>query len=413
MTGFQTGQLPGDPGSPQEVERTSRKAVTEVPILIVAGETSGEEHGAGLVKSMRALLPDVDLRFYGAGGRAMQEQGVKLLQDVSKLAAIGPWEALSNLRNYRNLMNQLVDQSQKKSPALAILIDFPDFNLRLAARLKKQNIPICYFISPQVWAWRQSRLKQIRRNVDLMLVIFPFEEEFYRSHDVAVHYVGNPTAFRLGSQQPGVLPRHHDRPVIALMPGSRVREVRRILPIQLEAARVVAEEEEVDFWIVQAPAVPGEEIEAILEEWQEGNDKKHLSVVIRNGPSDELLASADLAVVKSGTSTLEAMLVGTPFAMVYRLALPSWVMARTLVRTDMYCLANLVMGKKVVPEFVQWEASGKKIGGYLLKLLHDDSERARVCKEMETGRQRLGQRNAYDEAAVKIRDTFQIGVFSS
>src|SRR5690606_37445565 len=279
--------------------------------------------------------------------------------------------------------------------------------------LKKQNVSICYFISPQVWAWRQSRLKQIRRNVDLMVVIFPFEEEFYRSHGIAAHYVGNPTAFRLRLQPPRVLRRSHDRPVIALMPGSRVREVRRILPIQLEAARVVAEEEEVDFWIVQAPAVPEEEIEDILEEWEERNTKDRFNVEARNGRSDELLASADLALVKSGTSTLEAMLVGTPFAMVYRLALPSWLMARTLVRTDMYCLANLVMGKKVVPEFVQWEATGQKIGNYLLNLLHDESERSRLGKEMERGKQRLGQRNAYDEAAVKIKDTFPIGVFSS
>lgn len=384
------------------------------PILIVAGETSGEQHGAGLVESLRSFLPDIELEFYGAGGRAMQEQGVELLQDVSKLAAIGPWEALSNLRSYRELMNELVQRSRRDPPTLAILVDFPDFNLRLAARLKRQGIPVCYFISPQVWAWRQSRLKQIRRNVDLMLVIFPFEEDFYRSHGVAVHYVGNPTAFKLRSRQAfeeTAGPRQ--RPVVALLPGSRLREVRRILPIQLEAARVVSQWEGADFWIAQAPAVSKEAIEAVVQEWKQNHDGNHLDLKVQNERSYELLAAADCAVVKSGTSTLEAMLVGTPFAMVYRLALPSWLVARVMVRTDTYCLANLVMGKKVVPEFVQWEASGSRIGNYLLRLLRDDSERVRIRKEMEFGRRRLGDQNAYEEAAGKIKDTFQIGENSS
>jgi lipid-A-disaccharide synthase len=371
-------------------------------VLIVAGETSGEQHAAGLVRETAALNPGLAIRWFGSGGRHMAEAGVELFEDVSRLGAIGPWDALGQLRVYLKLFSRLTRQAAARRPDLAVLVDFPDFNLRLARRLKALGIPVCYFISPQVWAWRRARVRQVASCVDLMLVILPFEVDFYAAHGVKARYVGNPTAASLRStaRQPRGA-AGHSRPLIALMPGSRGQEVARLFPLILDSAQYIAERVPVDFQVIKAPAVRREQLESIYRNWTTRHARR-LPLEIREERSVALLAETDCAIIKSGTSTLEAMVLGVPFAMVYRMARPSWYLARPFATTEVYCLANLVAGKRVVPEFVQDQATAENIGGFMVRLLENEPERARMREELRQALSTLGELDAYQEAAKSV-----------
>ena len=379
----------------------------DIPILVVTGETSGERHAAGLIAELKKWNPQWNIDGFGSGGTRMREAGVELLIDVSKLSAIGTWEALSQMTNYWKLYRQILAEVGKRRPLLAILVDFPDFNLRLASRLKAMNVPICYFIGPQVWAWRSSRVEQIRRYVDLMLVVFPFEEEYYRSRGIEAHYVGNPSVV---SAVPPAQEREEkadqfgvDRqvPIVALLPGSRKREVEQIFPVQLDVARHVAERQGVRFWVIKAPEIDREQLSAVYQQWiDRGNGS--LDLEIREEEIGQLLPRATCAVIKSGTSTLEASLLGVPFAMMYRISWPSWFLIRPRVSADTYCLANLIAGKKVVPEFIQLEATGQNIGDHVLELLQSRERRDQVRKDLQLVSSKLGTQDAYEQAASHV-----------
>ncbi|MDA2929872.1 lipid-A-disaccharide synthase [Acidobacteria bacterium AH-259-O06] len=375
-------------------------------ILVVTGETSGENHAAGLIKQMELQNPDWHLQWFGSGGSQMEAAGTEVLFDISQLAAIGPWEALAHLGHYWRLYRRIVAETRKRRPCLAVLVDFPEFNLSLASRLKALKVPICYFIGPQVWAWRPSRVKQIKRYVDLMLVIFPFEEQFYRRQGIEAHYVGNPCiALRefLIESENGSDGREasSEVPVVALLPGSRKREVEQIFPVQLDAARCVAERHPVKFWVVKAAQITRTHLSSVYENWlHRGNPA--LQLEIHEEPVPRLLPQVSCAIVKSGTSTLEATILQVPFAMVYRLSRTSWYLVRPLVNTNTYCLANLIAGRQIVPEFVQDEATGDKIGAYVLGLLKDQKLREEVRKNLEMTSKKLGERNAYQEGAKYI-----------
>ncbi|MEE8160289.1 MAG: lipid-A-disaccharide synthase, partial [Acidobacteriota bacterium] len=361
---------------------------------------------AGVLKQIELHNPQWNFQWFGSGGSRMAAAGVDLLADVSQLAAIGPWEALAQMGHYWKLYRRILAQTRKRRPRLALLVDFPEFNLTLARRLKHMKIPICYFIGPQVWAWRPRRINQIKRCIDLMLVIFPFEEEFYRRRGIEAHYVGNPSiALREflsksdNGSQGGTATS--DGPVVALLPGSRQREVEQIFPIQLDAARCVAEHCPAQFWVIKAPAIPRSQLQAVYEAWL-GQGNPPLQLEIQEEEAPRLLSQVTCAIVKSGTSTLEATILHVPFAMVYRMSRPSWYLARPLVKTKTYCLANLIAGKKIVPEFVQDQATGENIGGYVLELLKDQSRREEVSRDLQIASERLGERDAYQESAKYI-----------
>lgn len=365
-----------------------------VSILIVAGEASGERHAAGLVEEVNRQNPDWEIQWFGSGGNQLAAAGVEILSHVSILAAIGPWEALSHMGNYWRLYRRILAEICRRKPLLAILVDFPEFNLRLARRLKRQSIPVCYFIGPQVWAWRPSRVDWIQRYVDLMLVIFPFEEEFYQLRGIKAHYVGNPLS-ALSRRGPA---RANNPPVVVLLPGSRKKEVENIFSVQLDAARYIANRQETLFWVVTAPTLTPEYLSGLYEKWI-GQGNSPLPLQVRTGEAVQLLSQADCAIIKSGTSTLEAMMLEIPFAMVYRVSTPSWYLLHPLVNTDTYCLANLVAGKKIVPEFIQREATGETIGAYLLRLLRSRREREAMQEQLRVASRNLGKRNPYLESA--------------
>ena len=372
-------------------------------VLVVTGETSGEQHAAGLIDQIEHQHPDWEVKWFGSGGTRMAAAGVELLADVSKLAAIGPWEALAHMGDYWRLYRRILSEVSRRRPQVAILVDFPEFNLNLARRLKKMKVPVCYFIGPQVWAWRPRRINQIKQWVDLMLVIFPFEQEYYRQRGIDARYVGNPSiSLRALLNEPNNGsegdPGSSHPPVVALLPGSRRKEVENIFPVQLDAAACVACHHPAQFRVSKAPAVSITQLEAIYRAWQaRGNPA--LELEIREEDAPRLLSQARCAIVKSGTSTLEATILHVPFAMVYRISRPSWYLARPLVNVDTYCLANLIAGERIVPEFVQDQATGENIGSYLLELLEDQGRREQVRTRLELASQKLGQQNAYQEGA--------------
>ena len=372
-------------------------------ILVVAGETSGEEHAAGLVQEINKQCSQIQIQWFGSGSHRMAEVGVELLEDVSQLAAIGPWDAVQNLPSYWNLYRRILKEVRLRRPRLAILIDFPEFNLKLARRLKQEGVPVCYFIAPQIWAWRSSRLRQIRKFVDLILVVLPFEQDFYRRNGVEAHFVGNPFLARLRGVPPSIGSGPDQEQVVALLPGSRIQEVHRIFPILLDAAEYVAQQCKVRFWVVKAPDIPIQNLRQVYRQWARSR-RKDLSLEFREEGSAQLLSQADCAIIKSGTSTLEATLLQVPFAMVYRMSWPTWIFARLLVRTQNYCLANLVMGERIVPEFIQWNATGDAIGSYLVRLLTQKGELENVKKKLREAAVRLGHSDAYCEAARHVRE---------
>ncbi len=383
----------------------SLKSENRRSLLVVCGETSGEAHAAGLVRFLKELSPGCEWSVFGSGGERLRAAGADIILDVSRLSAIGPKAALGNLGSYFSLRKRVLSRIREEKPDLALLVDFPDFNLPLARKLKKAGVEVCYFISPQLWAWRKSRVKQIRKYVDLMLVIFPFEEAFYRAHQVNAVYVGNPTAARLSNlkKKVGFGKRvFSEKPVVALLPGSRAREVDLLLPVELAAAEYISRKIEARFLVFRAPEISKSLLEEKIEHLMPGG-KLDIEVVDSNY---ELLAGSDCAIVKSGTSTLETMLLGVPFAMVYRLPLASYFLLRPLVWTKTFCLANLVAEERLVPEFVQWNATGPGLGAYILSLLDNRDKIESIRSAFERVTSRLGDQDGDLRAAEEILRTF-------
>ncbi len=370
-------------------------------ILVVTGETSGEEHAAEVVRALRRLRPG-DFHWFGSGGPRMNEQGVELMTRIDSLAAIGPVAACSNLFDYLRLFRGILRRVRTAPPAAAVLVDFPEFNLRLASRLHRQGIPVCYFISPQIWAWRPGRVKKVRRHVDRMLVILPFEVPFYRRHGVDAVYVGNPIAGLKGAISSDQSVSPNGRPGrVALLPGSRRKEIDQIFPVQLDAAAAVQSRFPCSFRVVAAPEVDDEHLIGVYQQWRR---QQGLAVDLKmvRGPVEELLPWADCAIVKSGTSTLQAMVLKVPFAMVYRMSELSYRLLRPLVKTKSYCLANLVAGRQVAPEFVQNKAQGRAIAAYLLELLASPDKMREVKQNLAIASKKLGTQDAYAETAREI-----------
>ena len=365
-------------------------------LLVVAGEASGDLHGARLITELRRHVPD--LAPFGLGGDEMRAAGLEAVAHSSEISVVGITEVLKILPRAREVFADLLREVDRRRPALAVLIDFPDFNLRLAKELKARGLEVLYYISPQVWAWRRGRVKTIARLVDRMLVLFPFEVDFYREHDVDVVHVGHP----LVDEVP-VLPRAWDRDEasfggpyrIALLPGSRKSEVESLLPTLLEAARLLAGELPVEVRIIRAPTIPPELVDEAVE-------LAGLPVEIVGEDRFAAIADSHLALCASGTATLEVGLLGTPMIMVYRLASWTYVLAKLLVHLPNVSLVNLVLGRRVVPELIQGDANPRRIAAEAARLLTDAGERGRMREALAEVRGRLGEGGASRRAAAEV-----------
>lgn len=361
-------------------------------ILISAGDPSGEMYAAQLATALRERT---GAHLFGLGGPCMREAGVELIADSSEVAVIGISEVVRRLPSVWRAYRRLADEAARRRPALAILVDFPDFNLRLAHRLHAADIRCVYFISPQVWAWRPGRVHLIKRLVERVLCIFPFEEQFYRNAGVPVDFVGHPlvdmvkptmdrAAFcaRFGLDAA--------KPTVALLPGSRVSELRHNLPLIAEACLLVLRDGPCQFLIARAPDLPDSEFAGITA---------HLPATQVIGATHDALAACDCAIVASGTATVEAALLGTPMAVVYRVSGATAFIARRLVRTPHFAMVNLIAGRRVVPEFIQDDFTPQAVANVVRHLLESLSNREEMKQDLAAVRARLGPGGAIARAA--------------
>jgi len=331
---------------------------------------------------------------------------VELLAHVRDLGHIGPREALSGLRAYYRVFRRLIDHAAARRPDAAVLIDFPDFNLRLAKKLNRIKVKTVYYISPQLWAWRGGRVRIIQKYVDKMLVILPFEETYYRSRGVAAKFVGHPLLedFHVPQNRAELLASEGldpDAETLAILPGSRRKEIAYILPVMLRAAKLLGGNRQ--FIISAAPSVDRDLVETITRtELAAFAGKERFRIPARN--AREILAAADFAFVKSGTSSLEAALVGVPFLVAYKISALSWLIGSLLIRTPSKCLPNLLAGKRIVPELFQNEATPEALAGAAREYLEDPEKCAAMREELGKIRGRLGERRASETVAAVVGD---------
>jgi len=367
--------------------------MTKPNILITAGEPSGEMYAARLV---RALGKRVEAHLFGLGGPRMREAGVELVAENSAIAVVGITEVLGKAPTVWRLIRQLSEEAERRRPKLAILVDSPGFNLRLARRLAAQGVPIVYFISPHVWAWKRWRIHAIRSRVKRMLCIFPFEEKYYRDRGVAADFVGHPQVdeVRATRSRAEFAARYHLNParlIVALLPGSRRNELRYNLPTMLEACRLIATKQPAQFALALAPALRPAEVVPFAQ--------ADMPVHLVEDETYNALASADAAIVSSGTATVEAALLGVPMVVVYRLAPTTAFLLRRLVRTPFFSMVNLIAGRRVVTELFQDEFTAERVAGEVLRLLGSAEAREEMRRGLAEVRAKLGPGGAMDRAA--------------
>ena len=366
--------------------RYSRADRRPSEVMLVAGEASGDARGAELVRNLRQRDPSVE--FFGMGGADLRQAGMRVVYDVARVASVGFSELFGNLRHiwlaYRALRRQLVEAR----PSLLILIDFPEFNMRLARIARRHGISVLYYISPQIWAWRRYRVRQIAASVDAMAVVFPFEADLYKALGVgAVSFVGHPlvdvvkpdqdrrTSLRAAGLDGGKL-------TVAIMPGSRRKEVASLLRPMLEAAGALARERDVQFLLIRASTIERSELERAVA-------GSPVDVRVVEGDTYNMLAAADLVWVASGTATLEAGLLGKPMVITYRLSPLSYWLGRLLIRVDHIGMVNIIAGERIVPELIQKDVTADRILAETRRMLQPEVNRAVVGK-LEAVRERLG-----------------------
>ncbi len=358
-------------------------------LMIIAGEASADAHGAGVVRALRRR--QADLVCFGVGGPALRDAGVEILVDAASLAVVGITEVAVKARALIDALGRVRRALARRRPALLVLIDLPDFNLMVAATARRLGIPVLYYISPQIWAWRPGRIRKIARRVDHMAVILPFEEVLYRRHGVPVTFVGHPlmdAAPPLSAEPPGP-------PRVGLLPGSRDREIERHLPEMLAAAKAVARQRpDVRFTVSVAPGVDPAFVHRLIGEADAGGS---LEMVV--GGVRGILAHSTLVVAASGTVTLEAAVAGTPTVIVYKVSPLSYRLGRALIRVPFIGLANLIAEAPVVPELIQDEVTGETIAAHVLSLLDDPARRRAMRDALARVRLRLGPPGAGQRVA--------------
>jgi lipid-A-disaccharide synthase len=375
--------------------------MTAPAIMLVAGEASGDLHGAALCTALRERAPGA--RLYGMGGARMAAAGMEVLEDVTARAGVGTTEAAAGVlplyRAYRRLRARF---SGPERPHALVLIDFPEFNLRLARAARRHRIPVVYFIPPQIWAWRGWRAHAMRRLLSLVLAVFPFEPPLYRRAGVPVAYVGHPLVDALASAPTRATARARlglapDDVVVGLLPGSRRAEIERVLPVMRDAVtRITARSPHTRVLLALAPTVDAALVDAIVQR------------DVRHAPAHDVIRAADVVIATSGTVTLEAALLGTPMVVCYKVSRLTALMVRGLVRVPWMSLVNIVVGRAVVPELFQHDATAERVADETARLLDDpgarDAQRA-AFHELAGG---LGEPGVGTRAATLILGTAQV-----
>jgi lipid-A-disaccharide synthase len=377
-------------------------------LMMVAGERSGDMFGGELASALRARLNEAEV--FGCGGEAMRRAGVATVVDAHQLTMIGITEVIGGLPRAYRAFRALLAEVDKRRPQLAVLIDFPDFNLRLAKQLKKRGIRVVYFVSPQVWAWRKSRLKQLKARIDKMLCIFDFEEAIYREAGIPVEYVGHPLVdlvrpYMTREQFFGEIGLEAATATVALLPGSREKEVSHILPTMLEAANRLSLSRRVQFVVAVAPTLDSRWVEKALLERYAGR----ATVRTATHATYDALEHCDVAIVASGTATLETALRERPMVVVYRVSRLTWLLGRALVNVPFYSMVNILAGKQVVPELIQSDFTAGKVAGRVEYLLDHPQAREEMAQELRALRCHLGPGGAIGRAADAVAAVLQSG----
>ena len=363
-------------------------------ILISAGEASGESYGAQLIAALKKREPSLEC--VGVGGERMRAAGCRMVVDAKEITVVGLAEVVSHLPRMWREFRRLLRAVDEQKPDAAVLIDFPDWNLRLARALHGRGIPAVYYVSPQLWAWRPGRIQQVKRYVRKMLVIFPFEEQWYRERGVQAEYVGHPLA---DLPAPAVPPLRSPQIPLALLPGSRRKEVAANLPVLLRAARELGGE--FQFFVPVASTINSKWVVDLIH--RTIGEDPGINLKLEND-ARLVLAMARAAVVASGTATVEAALIGTPFVMVYRVSPTTWRLGRRLVKVPFFAMPNLIAGREVVPELVQDGFTPENVAARLKEIIPDGTARQRMLQGLAEVRAKLAPPQGAPSASERAAD---------
>ncbi len=394
-----------DQASFGEKQSAIRNPQSAIPLMVVAGEASGDKHGAKLVAALSAARPDLSFEIFGAGGDEMRRAGVDTLVDAREVAIMGALEVARALPKFLRVFRLLRDAANERRPRLVILIDWPEFNLRLAKRLRRDGHRVIYYISPQIWAWRSYRIQTIKRHVEKMLVILPFEKEYYERNGVEVDYVGHPLldSAHVTTTRDEFCSRHQldpSRPIVALMPGSRHSELKYILPPMVAAVKLLNQCRPLfQFILPLAQTFTRDEI---------ASQVNSINLRVIEHDTYNALAASDLAVAASGTATLETAIIGTPLIVVYRASRLNWRIFRPLINTPFVGMPNLIAGKEIAPELLQDDLSGERLASLIVEFLSDPARLERSRADLAEVRSKLGEANASERAARKILDLVKL-----
>lgn len=374
--------------------------MTKKRIMIIAGEPSGDMQASYLVKSLKSINNHIEI--FGVGGKKMEESGVEIVYDIRGLAVVGFVEVIKHLCTFKKLFERLLLLLETKKPDCVVLVDYPGFNLRFAKYIKAKNIPVIYYISPQVWAWGRNRLFEIKKYVDKMIVVFGFEEELYKNFGIKAGFVGHPflDIVRPGRKKEEVIKTlhlSHHSAKISLFPGSREREIERHLPVMLDSCKLIKEKlPDAEFILSRCKELDRAIYNKIISS---SKIKPHS---LENSPYD-VMEISDIVIVSSGSATLETAIMEKPMVIIYKTSIITWLLARLMVKIPDIGLVNVVAGKRIVPELIQFEANAGKIATECLAILNDKKAQENIKRELRKVKEKLGEQGASERAAQLIQ----------
>jgi len=373
--------------------------------MILAGEASGDMHGANLARALQELNPQVQL--LGMGSSLMAAAGVELAFDVTELSTVGFAEAIKSIKTLKRILQQLGDLMDQEKPDVIVLIDYPGFNMEVAKAAKARGIPLVYYFSPTAWAWGRGRAKKVASLVTRVASVLPFEADVYREAGADVEFVGHPL---LDIVKPKLSKEEFyqqwnldsQKPIVGLLPGSRRQEIKSLLPILLETAKRIKEKiPQTQFLLPLAHTVDRREIEAQIRE-------KGLEIIVIEGQTYELMTVSDIIVVASGTATLEAACLGTPMIIVYQVSFSTWLLGKILIKVPYIGMPNIIAGKEIAPEFIQYDAQPEQISSRVIDFLEHPEKLELVRAELQEVRKRLGGEGAVKRTAQLVLDVGRV-----
>ncbi|MEK6538614.1 MAG: lipid-A-disaccharide synthase, partial [Nitrospirota bacterium] len=375
-------------------------------ILMIAGEASGDIYGAELARHLLKIIPG--LKITGIGGSRMRSTGVDILCDMSDISVVGLSEILPRLRAIKNAFNVVSKLIRSGGTDLVILIDYPGFNIRLAGVAKKAGVPAVYYISPQVWAWRRGRIRLLAGRIKKMFVVLPFEEDIYKKEGIACSFLGHPLVDEILSARPvedsmQLYGLDKNNKVIGILPGSRIGEVKALLPLFLDAVQIIrAGSPEIQTIMAVAESLDFNEVAGIVNKWKMSNNYMSYDVKLIRGEANDVINVSDVIIAASGTITLQAALLGKPMVIVYKLSLFTYTIAKLLVSVKDIGLVNIMAGKRIVPELVQYDATPDKIASETKMFLYDTEYYEETKKGLNDIKLKLGPPGASERVAREI-----------